>query len=353
MKQVLFLLIILHVQSIVGQSFQLDSDDSGPTGLTITNIDVENYSEENVQNELLVYVVGSDIPMSGTYLKTSNSVVFRPDYPFEAGINYHVSYFRQDTSFQYAKSLNQEARVTAIYPSTTFIPENLLRFYIYFSSPMRDGEFLEHIHLYNEAGEDMKDVFFDNQYELWNEDYTRLTILVDPGRVKTGLKANIEKGRAFQCGQTYTLSVDENWKTISGQTLSTSFDKAFTGVSADTIAPSVLDWKISTPLSSSFHPLTINFKESVDHICASKYIKILSPEGSEISGTIELNDLQTALIFHPDEPWTNEEYTIIVNGRLEDIVGNNLNGLFDHHAGDLNSLQEGETYRLTFNPATK
>ncbi len=42
--------------------------------------------------------------------------------------------------------------------------------------------------------------FFDNVYELWSDDHRQITILVDPGRVKTGLKENLKRGRAFIAG---------------------------------------------------------------------------------------------------------------------------------------------------------
>ena len=49
--------------------------------------------------------------------------------------------------------------VTAIYPEQNILPENILKFYIHFSEPMREGNFLDHIHLLDSKGKDLKGVF--------------------------------------------------------------------------------------------------------------------------------------------------------------------------------------------------
>lgn len=46
--------------------------------------------------------------------------------------------------------------VEAIYPLTDSIPVNVLKFYIQFSEPMREGDFLNHVYLYDEKGNDLK-----------------------------------------------------------------------------------------------------------------------------------------------------------------------------------------------------
>lgn len=87
--------------------------------------------------------------------------------------------------------------VEEVYPSSNILPENLLRFYIYFSEPMMTSDSLESVYLADSNGKKLKGVFFKNRFDLWSSDKTRLTLLFDPGRVKTGLVAHNKMGRAF------------------------------------------------------------------------------------------------------------------------------------------------------------
>ena len=120
-------------------------------------------------------------------------------------------------------SATPHARVKTVYPSTNRIPVNVLRFYIEFSEPIREENALSHIHLKTSDGTERTPVFFDTNEELWNADRTKLTLLVDPGRVKRGLKAHSQLGRAFAEGGTYTLTIDSLFRTMRGHHLSRRF----------------------------------------------------------------------------------------------------------------------------------
>ena len=52
------------------------------------------------------------------------------------------------------------AEVTHIYPSSDRLPENLLRFYIHFSTPMSRGEAYRHIHLRDADGRELEGRFW-------------------------------------------------------------------------------------------------------------------------------------------------------------------------------------------------
>lgn len=44
--------------------------------------------------------------------------------------------------------------------------------------------------------------------ELWNEDRARLTVLIDPGRIKRNVATNEALGRALLASRDYMLFVD-------------------------------------------------------------------------------------------------------------------------------------------------
>lgn len=83
------------------------------------------------------------------------------------------------------------------------LPENLPRLYIYFPRPMSPNIQSSDIKLFEASGQEISLVFLPMRFELWSPDRRRLTFLLDPGRVKTGLIADDTLGRALIDGETY------------------------------------------------------------------------------------------------------------------------------------------------------
>ena len=228
---------------------------------------------------------------------------------------------------------NDSPKVIAIYPSSDSIPVNILRFYIKFSSPMQEMDILKHIKLTNEEGKNITGVFFENQYELWNDERTEVTLIVDPGRVKLGLLANNTMGRAFDIGKTYTLSVDKGLMNFNDQTLEEVFVKKFIAVAEDTIPPKTEYWNLSLPKATTDDLLLIDFNDKIDHISATTLIKIFC-KNKEIKGEIALDNKEQRWSFKPDKKWEKGNYQIIIHPRLEDIAANSVNQIFDHNPAD-------------------
>ena len=200
--------------------------------------------------------------------------------------------------------------IVTVYPTTDSIPVNILRFYIQFSAPMQEMDILSHIKLRNKEGKNITGVFFENQYELWNEDRTKVTLIVDPGRVKLGLLANNKMGRAFDVGKKYTLTIDSLLLDFNDQQLKENFTKTFIAVQEDTLPPDTKLWQLTVPKVNTQDVITIDFKDKIDHISA-----------------------QT---LKPVKNWKKGSYQILVHPSLEDIAANSVNQVFDHNPLDFN-----------------
>lgn len=111
------------------------------------------------------------------------------------------------SSVQAACSTPESEGRIDIYPTAEDLPENLLRFYVYFPRSMGQQDILLHIEIRDEAGNPVDGALLSNRYDLWSPDRRRLTLLLDPGRVKTGLAAHEAMGRALQPDQRYSLSI--------------------------------------------------------------------------------------------------------------------------------------------------
>ena len=133
--------------------------------------------------------------------------------------------------------------VTTIYPTSDTLPENLLRFYVQFSKPMKTINNLENIELVDEDGNVVKGAIFNNVYELWDKEQQQLTLILDPARVKTGLVAHKERGRALQAGKSFQLVIRQA-EDIYGNQLKVPFIKPIYVIATDTVSPDISHWNI-------------------------------------------------------------------------------------------------------------
>lgn len=239
--------------------------------------------------------------------------------------------------------------VVAVYPSAEQIPENVLRFYVSFSEPMREGDFLDHVRLERaDTGENLTGVFFDNIHELWSSDRQRITLLVDPGRVKTGLVANREMGRAFAAGVPYRLVVLTTWTNTHGVPLVSEYVHTFQAIAEDKTPVEPERWCLTPPEDSSRRPLRIDFGEPVDHVSVHRLLRVLDPGNAPLDGTWTLGPDERTAAWTPQRSWNGpvEDHTLLISGRFEDVAGNNLNAAFEHRPHAVVGGQESTVTRI-------
>ena len=196
-----------------------------------------DYLAAFVENEAKDYT--SNKAIQGRHTQEGNYLIFTPYYPFENGMTYVVRTKSTNAPAFYYERFQLEkkktvanAKLLSIYPSATELPENLLRFYIYFNTPMKKGEALKHIQLIDAAGNIDTHVFMKFKQELWSGDGKRLTVLFDPGRIKRGVSTNRRLGPALEEGKQYYLSISAAWRDVYGQQLSATITKEIKVVKA-------------------------------------------------------------------------------------------------------------------------
>lgn len=289
------------------------------------------------------------LPVQGTYSIKDNTIVFKPYFPFMErqiySIKVHLlvqenlkknSGLKElnylDTTFNIPNSNKVPlASVLNIFPSSTIIPENTLRFYIYFSTPMKREVSLKYIKLLDENGKEDLHAFMKFKRELWSPDGKRLTLLFDPGRIKRNVVTNLDLGPALKAGKRYRLVISPEWEDVYNQLLNRSFIKTFTASQAYRKQINTSDWKFSSPKINSKDALTIQFDRSFDHALLQQHMIVINnAKGDPINGTVVVNNMESEWVFTPWLPWKNENYFIVVNAVLEDISGNNLHDLLDH-----------------------
>ena len=290
--------------------------------------------------DIKVFLSGNlGTPVLGSYRLNGEHYTFEPIIPFSAGKTYLIHEADvQKASFTINSNDNVVApELLAIYPSTDTVPENLLKMYFQFSKPMQEvGSALDFITVTNTTTGKEVDVFLELTTELWNNEHTQLTLWLDPGRIKTDLIPNKERGLPILKDNTYRLTIDSNWPDAEGNKLNTLYEKVINVVKRDADKPNISDWEVLATLDV----LTIHFNEPLDGVLASKAFHIKNSLNESVSGDFELINKEQTLLFHPKHPFALGEYSISIESRLEDLAGNNLNHPFDN---DLTKKENQDT----------
>src|SRR4030095_8926491 len=160
------------------------------------------------------------LPMIGDYHIQSGVLRFEPRFPLDPGITYEAVFDPHElpgerrgekisVSFKVPpRAFGERTFVSQVYPSAELLPENLLKFYVHFSAPMSRGHAYKHTHLRDENGKEIEVPFLELDEELWDPTMTRLTLFIDPGRIKRGVRPLEEVGPALEAGKRYNLVVD-------------------------------------------------------------------------------------------------------------------------------------------------
>ena len=240
--------------------------------------------------------------------------------------------------------------VAEVYPSADVLPENLLRFYVYFSKPMARRAAVESIHIEDATGAVVSGAFLSTRFALWSPDRRRLTLVLDPGRVKTGLSSHDALGRALSPGRGYNLVIPESLHDVRGCALATPHRKTFTVTQADLSPPAPQSRRIAAPRAGTREPLSIKLDGSYDHVSLAYRLRVRNSFGEVVAGSIRLSSSETKWVFTPRSKWSENSYAVVVDPILEDLAGNRLGRLFDRPADRETHQQSVASHTLLFSP---
>jgi hypothetical protein len=211
-------------------------------------------------------------------------------------------------------------------PRAKVLPANTLRFYIHFPRPGEAHFDRDHLSLLNEDEQVVRDPFLVLSQELWSVDGCRLTVLMEPGRIKRGLGADPSHEPALGVGRTYSLVV-----TALGQTARHTFRVS------DPVLEALDEthWRLVSPRVGSLDSAIVHFDRVMDAAICEHEIGVLTPAGEVVHTRVSLAPDGTAARIIPSHPWRAGEHRLIVTERLEDVCGNRLGEALDHdlHAG--------------------
>jgi hypothetical protein len=211
-----------------------------------------------------------------------------------------------------------------ISPQSTVLPANTLRFYIHFPKPGEAHFDRDHLWLLNEQEQVVRDPFLVLSQELWSVDGRRLTVLMEPGRIKRGLGADPAHYPALVVGRAYSLVV-----TALGQTVRHTFRVS------DPVLEAIEEarWHLVSPTVGYLDPAVVHFDRVMDAALCEDEIEVLTPSGEVVQTRVSLSPDGTATRLFPSHPWSAGEHSLVVSERFEDVCGNRLGEALDHDLG--------------------
>lgn len=267
--------------------------------------------------------------LAGTYTKLPDGLRFTPRFPLEPGMRYRAVYHTAGRKLEREfvvpeRAQSPPARVRIIYPTAKILPQNQLKFYVHFTAPMSRGDAYRNFSLVDADGEAVDLPFLELSEELWNPAGDRLTLLLDPARVKRDLKPRNESGPVLEIGKRYSLVVRRDFKDGEGQPLAAEFRKEFVVAEPDEACPRPATWRLHLPTAGTNEPLVVRFGESLDHALLARWLWIEDAAGQDVSGEPATGEGESSWSFRPSKPWQQGRYRLMADKRLEDLGGNNI-----------------------------
>lgn len=326
-------------------------------------------SDDDVQEKLAsgfrVYAeaAGATAPMAGNYAILEDRLRFTPRYPLREGTRYAVSFDegcilalastpcegepRPDIAFTFKGAEHAVARVSKVEPQADCLPANLLRFYVHFSEPMAQGDAYRYMSLVRADGSPVPSPFLNLSWNLWDAGQQRLTVLLDPGRIKRGVGPNLEADPPLAEDESYTLRVGPGLRDARGRILPEVFEKHFIATAPvhERLDPD--SWLIVAPASGSREPLRVVTRAYIDSGLVDQMIKVSTEDGERVVGAGAPLPNEPGWQFTPDRDWRPGTYRIEVRTEIEDVSGNSAHSAFDAIAGRSVSRPE-ENLSLSF-----
>ncbi len=339
---------------------------SGLSRATLATLQAPAWAATNWPRLLAVFVEqpGTEpLPMLGEHRVESGLVRFVPAFPLEPGLRYRAVFDAGQlpgapsaaagkiTSILQIPVQREHSTttVTQVYPSADVLPENLLKFYVHFSAPMSRGNIYEHIRLLNAANQPVDLPFLELAEELWSTDMLRLTLFIDPGRIKREVKPLEEIGPALVAGQRFTLVIGSSWKDANGNRLKRAFMKGFTVGPPDREPPDPQRWSYQAPPIRTREPLAIDLADPMDSALALRMLHVVDEAGRAVPGQPFLTDRERVWKFLPQHSWKAGHYSLVVETTIEDLAGNNIGKPFEVDVFDgVSKRLERKTVKLPF-----
>ena len=254
-------------------------------------------------------------PTAGRFETDQDAVWFVPRFPFLDGIGYSlvVDWMAEErrvdnpevwTIHRPAPEGTPTTDVVTVYPSEDELPVNQLKLYVHFSSPMSENWAARAVHVSRADNDEPLDgVFLAMEPELWDRERRRLTLLLDPGRIKRGLVPNKEAGYPLIEGVPIIVTINTEFRDATGRPLRTGARRRYEVGPLVRVRVKPADWRYDSPTAGSTDPLTVEFDRPLDHALLEHSLWVNDAAGVPLAGQGFVGPRERSWRFEPQSPW--------------------------------------------------
>ena len=280
--------------------------------------------------------LGADlIATAGTWERSGDGARFTPRFGAVPGTRYAVVGRAGDSDDLWQElarvsvpgtGLEPRTVVETIEPDSEWVPANLLRLSVTFSAAMEEGSAAGNIHLLDEAGSELRGTLLEMPPELWDRDHRRLTVLLEPGRIKRGLEPNQQAGPPLRNGDTVTVAVEVGIRDDRGAPLREGARRSYR------VGPSIRSrvdpalWEVRWPERDT-DPVDVRFDRPLDAALVARFLRVIDGRGIRVPGQASLDQEARRWTFTPAT--SVDSVRISIDTRLEDVAGNSVRRVFD------------------------
>lgn len=270
-----------------------------------------------------------DLPATaGRLVRDGADLCFVPRFAFLDGTTYSVTVDGAVVADLVRQRPTPAAttEVLAIYPSAADVPLNLLRYYVWFSAPMSEGHAAAHVRL---AGDALPGALLPTEHELWDPSRRRLTVLLDPARIKRGLIGHQEVGYPLLVGTSIRLEVDIGFLDAAGNPLRSGAERTYRVGDEERRRVEPGDWSLTVPAAGTAAPLGVAFGRPLDHGLLTRCLRVVGPDDLPVAGGQEIGPGERSWQWMPSGQWVPGVHHLVVDPVLEDVAGNSVGRVFD------------------------
>jgi len=271
-------------------------------------------------------------PVAGSFQAQDGYAWFVPRFPLVPGLSYSLLIDGVEAGCIEvpAPASTPTTEVVSIHPTAPELPVNLLRMYVSFSAPMSEGYAAQAVavHLVD-IGQPLDGVFLAMEPELWDSSRRRLTLLLDPGRIKRGLVPNLEAGYPLTEGVPVAVIVDPSFRDAAGKPLRAPAERRYRIGPAIRARVDPLAWRLTAPAAESEDALVVAFDDPLDQALLRRCLVVVDADMAPVRGAATVDEGDRVWRFRPASPWRPGRYALQVDARLEDVAGNSVRRVFD------------------------
>ena len=270
-------------------------------------------------------------PTAGRLVRDGADLCFVPRFAFLDGTTYTVTVEGATAAVLVRARPGRPAttEVTGIRPTAAEVPSNLLRLYVWFSAPMSEGCAAGQLRLARDDGSTIAGALLPAEHELWDASRRRLTVLLDPARIKRGLVSHAEVGYPLRAGEPFRLVVGSGFRDAQGLPLRAAAQRRYEvgGEERRHVDPG--SWVLTVPPAGTSEPLQVAFGRPLDHGLLARCLHVSGPGGQLVDGTPQIGPGEQSWQLVPRRAWAAGSHQVIVHPVLEDLAGNSVSRVFD------------------------